>query len=118
VVAYVKSGDMKPIITLMYEPPKGFEETPTLTDFGYKIKILWRFRGFWAPKAVPQDRMKYLEWAFHEAFKSDAYQKFNKSKYMDLVPSYKNSADSIELINTTLESYMPMYKELGIKVMK
>ena len=112
--AYIESNDMKPILTLLNERPKAFSEAPSIEDIGLKMEPLLRFRGFFARKGVPQDRLKYLEWAFHEAWQSDSFQKFNHSKYMHLINSYRNMEDGKKLIRDAIASYSIVYKELGV----
>jgi tripartite-type tricarboxylate transporter receptor subunit TctC len=112
--AYIESNDMKPILTLLNERPKAFSDSPSIVDIGLKMEPLLRFRGFFARKGVPQDRLKYLEWAFHEAWESDSFQKFNHSKYMHLINSYRNMEDGKKLIRDAIASYSIVYKELGV----
>ncbi len=116
--AYIDSKDMRPILTFLKERPKAFADAACLTDIGSTMEPLLRFRGFFARKGVPQDRLKYLEWAFYEAWKTEPYQKFNRSKYMHLIDSYRNIQDGIKLIEDTVNSYIPVYKELGIGMYK
>jgi tripartite-type tricarboxylate transporter receptor subunit TctC len=112
--AYIESNDMKPILTLLNDRPKAFSDAPSIKDIGLKMEPLMRFRGFFARKGVPQDRLKYLEWAFHEAWQSDSFQKFNRSKYMHLINSYRNMEDGKKLIRDAISSYSVVYKDLGI----
>jgi tripartite-type tricarboxylate transporter receptor subunit TctC len=112
--AYIESKDMKPILTILKERPEAFADTPCLTDIGSKMKPLFRFRGFFGKKGIPQDRLAYLEWAFGEAWKSESFQKFNRSKYMHLMNSYRDMEGGKELIRDTIDTYMPVYKELGL----
>jgi tripartite-type tricarboxylate transporter receptor subunit TctC len=112
--AYIESKDMKPILTFLNERPKAFSDTPCLKDIGVDMKPLFRFRGFFAHKGVPKDRLKYLEWALRKAWGSDSFQKFNRSKYMHLMDSYRNMKDGKKLVKDTINSYKPVYKELGI----
>jgi tripartite-type tricarboxylate transporter receptor subunit TctC len=112
--AYIESKDMKPVITFLNERPKAFSEAVSLKDIGVDMKPLFRFRGFFARKGVPQARLKYLEWALAKAWKSDSFQKFNRSKYMHLINSYRNIEDGKKLVRDTISTYKPVYKELGM----
>ncbi len=112
--AYIESGDMKSILTLLNDRPKAFSDTQSLKDIGLEMEPLFRFRGFFARKGVPQDRLQYLEWAFRKAWESDSFQKFNRSKYMHLIDSYRNIEDGKKLIREAIKSYKVVYKELGI----
>ena len=112
--AYIESKDMKPVLTFLNERPKAFSEAPCLKDIGVDMKPLYRFRGFFARKGVPQARLKYLEWALREGFNSASFQKFNRSKYMHLVDSYRDVEGGKQLVRDTINTYKPVYKELGI----
>ena len=112
--AYIESGDMKPILTLLNDRPEAFSDAPCLKDIGLEMEPLFRFRGFFARKGVPKDRLQYLEWAFHQAWESDSFQKFNRSKYMHLINSYRDVAGGKKLIQDAISSYTAVYKELGI----
>ena len=112
--AYIESGDMKPILTLLNERPKAFADAPCIKDIRVDMEPLFRFRGFFARKGVPQDRLRYLEWAFRKAWESDSFQKFNRKKYMHLIDSYRNIEGGKKLIREAISSYSLVYKELGI----
>lgn len=112
--AYIESNDMKPILTLLKERPKAFADVPCFKDVGLDLEPLFRFRGFFARKGVSQDRLRYLEWAFREAWESDSFQKFNRKKYMHLINSYRNMEGGKKLVEDTIESYRGVYKELGM----
>ncbi len=112
--AYLESNDMKPILTLMRERPKAFSDTPCLEDIGAKMSPIFRFRGFYGRKGMPKDRLKYLEWAFHKAWESESFQKFNRRKYMHLMYCYRNIEDGKKLIQIVVDNYKSVYKEIGI----
>ncbi len=112
--AYIESKDMKPILTFLNERPKAFSEAPCLKDIGVDMKPLYRFRGFFARKGVSQARLRYLEWALRQGFNSASFQKFNRSKYMHLIDSYRDMEGGKDLVLDTIDTYIPVYKELGI----
>jgi tripartite-type tricarboxylate transporter receptor subunit TctC len=112
--AYIESNDMKPILTLLNERPEAFSDVPCLKDIGVDMEPLFRFRGFFARKGAPEERLQYLEWALRKAWESESFQKFNRSKYMHLINSYRNMADGKELIRETIKSYTTVYKETGM----
>jgi tripartite-type tricarboxylate transporter receptor subunit TctC len=111
---FLESGDFKPILTLLHERPSAFPDTPSMTEVGLKWTPLMRFRGFYVHKNTPPDRVKYLQWAFQKGFFADSYQAFNKKKYMDLIPSFRDTAGAKKLINDTMEIYKATYKEMGL----
>ncbi len=112
--AYIESNDMKPILTLLNDRPEAFADVPSFKDIGLDLKPLFRFRGFFARKGVPQDRLEYLERAFRKAFESDSFQKFNRKKYMHLIDSYRDIEGGKKLVKDTIKTYKAVYKELGM----
>lgn len=112
--SFLDAGKMKPILTFLKERPSAFGDVPSLKDLGVKFEPLSRFRGFYAHKDVPKDRLKYLEWAFAQGFNSAEFQEFNKKKYMHLVNSYRNTADGRKMIREAVATYTKVYKEIGI----
>ena len=111
---FLESGDFKPILTLLDKRPKAFADVPSMKDVGLKFTPLMRFRGFYVHKNAPADRVKYLRWAFQKGFGTESYQAFNKKKYMDLIPSFRDTEGAIKLINDTMKIYKKVYKEMGL----
>ena len=111
---FLDSGDFKPILTLLKERPAAFADVPAMGDVGLTFEPLMRFRGFYVKKGVPEDRLKWLQWAFQKAYFQPSYQAYNKSKFMDLIDSFRDTAGAIELINQTAEGYKAVYKEMGL----
>jgi len=111
---FLESGDFKPILTFLFERPSAFAKVPSMNDVGLKFTPLMRFRGFYVHKDVPKDRVKYLQWAFQNGYKTDSYMAFNKKKYMDLIPSYRDTEGAKKLINDTMKIYKKTYKEMGL----
>jgi len=114
VKGFLQSGDFKPILTLLKDRPKAFADVPAMADVGLTFKPLMRFRGFYVHKTTPPDRVKYLQWAFQKGYHTDNYLKFNKGKFMDLIPSFRDTAGAIELINETAAGYRTTYKKMGL----
>ena len=111
---FLDSGDFKPILTLLKERPAAFAEVPAMGDVGLTFEPLMRFRGFYVKKGVPEDRLEWLQWAFQKAYFQPSYQAYNKSKFMDLIDSFRDTAGAVELINQTAEGYKAVYKEMGL----
>ena len=111
---FLESGDFKPILTLLFERPAAFANVPSMTDVGLTFTPLMRFRGFYVNKNAPADRVKYLQWAFQKGFQTDSYQAFNKKKFMDLIPSFRDTEGARKLINDTMGVYKKVYKEMGL----
>jgi tripartite-type tricarboxylate transporter receptor subunit TctC len=111
---FLDSGDFKPILTLLKERPAAFAEVPAMGDVGLDFEPLMRYRGFYVKKGVPEDRLKWLQWAFQKAYFQPSYQAYNKTKFMDLIDSFRDTKGAIELINQTAKGYKAVYKEMGL----
>ena len=111
---FLDSGDFKPILTLLKERPSAFPDVPSMSDVGLTFEPLFRFRGFYVKKGVPEDRLKWLQWAFQKAFFQPSYQAFNEKKYMNLIDSFRDTEGAIELINATAQIYRETYKRMGL----
>ncbi len=114
VATFVKAGEMKPIFSFVEEAPELFADLPTLTTIGAGFKPLYRFRGFWVDPRTSQDRKDWLEAAIRAGYDTEGFQAFNKSKYMDLMDSYRDADGAKTLIEDALATYAQAYKSLGL----
>ncbi len=112
--SFLEAEQMKPILTLFAERPAAFADVPTTKDVGVDFEPLLRFRGFYTQPDVADDRRAYLEAACKQAFGSDSFQKFNESKFMTLIDSYRDTAGSKQLIDAAVKTYGEVYKEIGL----
>ncbi|MFT5503571.1 MAG: tripartite-type tricarboxylate transporter receptor subunit TctC, partial [Gammaproteobacteria bacterium] len=113
---FLDAGLFKPILTILKDAPSAFADVPSLSDAGLNFEPLYRFRGFYVHKEAPADRVAWLQWAFQKAYCQASYQKFNDSKYMGLIESYRDTAGSRDLIDTTVMQYREVYKSMGLAV--
>ncbi|MBX2869945.1 MAG: tripartite tricarboxylate transporter substrate binding protein [Acidiferrobacterales bacterium] len=113
---FLDAGTFKPILTMLKEAPAAFADVPSLTDAGLDFDPLFRFRGFYVHKDAPADRVEWLQWAFQKAYCEDSYQKYNESKFMTLIESFRDTAGSQELITNTISQYRDVYKQMGLEV--
>ncbi|HUU72935.1 MAG TPA: tripartite tricarboxylate transporter substrate binding protein [Burkholderiales bacterium] len=113
---FMDAGKFKPILTLLKERPAAFADVPSLTDVALDFDPLYRFRGFFVHKDAPADRVKWLQWAFQKAYCQPSYQKYNASKYMTLIESFRDTQGSRDLINQTVAQYRAVYKAMGLEV--
>jgi tripartite-type tricarboxylate transporter receptor subunit TctC len=113
---FLDAGKFKPILTILKERPAAFAEVPSLTDAGLDFDPLFRFRGFYVHKGTPADRVEWLQWAFQKAYCQPSYQKYNDSKYMTLIESYRDTAGTQDLITTTVGQYRDVYKQMGLEI--
>jgi tripartite-type tricarboxylate transporter receptor subunit TctC len=113
---FLDSGKFKPILTIFNERPAAFADVPTHKEMGYNFEPLLRFRGFFVNAKAPADRVKWLQWAFQRGYCQDSYQKFNDSKFMGVIDSYRDTAGAKELITSTIAQYRKVYKAMGLKL--
>jgi tripartite-type tricarboxylate transporter receptor subunit TctC len=113
---FLDAGKFKPILTILKERPAAFAEVPSLTDAGLDFDPLFRFRGFYVHKGTPAERVEWLQWAFQKAYCQPSYQKFNDSKFMTLIESFRDTAGTQDLITTTIGQYRDVYKKMGLKL--
>ena len=113
---FLDSGDFKPILTIFNDRPSVFADVPTHREMGMDFEPLLRFRGFYVHKDAPKDRVEWLKWAFQRGYCEDSYQKFNESKFMTVIDSYRDTEGSIALINATIPQYREVYKQMGLDV--
>ena len=113
---FLDSGDFKPILTIFNDRPDVFADVPTHREMGMDFGPLLRFRGFYVHKDAPKDRVEWLKWAFQRGYCEDSYQKFNESKFMTVIDSYRDTEGSIALINATIPQYREVYKQMGLDV--
>jgi tripartite-type tricarboxylate transporter receptor subunit TctC len=112
---FLEADQFKPIFTFLEQSPEAFAGVPAIGDVEQAdFAPLLRFRGFWLHRDVPEERKQYLEAACREAFDSDGYQAFNTDNYMHLIDSYRDTAGARELINTSIETYTAVYKDIGL----
>ncbi len=113
---FLDAGRFMPILTILKERPGAFADVPSLTDAGLKFDPLFRFRGFYVKKGAPADRVAWLQWAFQKAYCQDSYQKYNDSKFMTLIESFRDTDGSKKLIDNTVTQYREVYKSMGLEV--
>ncbi|MCY4275686.1 MAG: tripartite tricarboxylate transporter substrate-binding protein, partial [Gammaproteobacteria bacterium] len=113
---FLDAGTFKPILTILPEAPSAFPDVPALSDAGLDFEPLYRFRGFYVHKDAPADRVEWLQWAFQKAYCEQSYQDFNKSKFMHLIESFRDTEGARSLISTTIDQYRNVYKEMGLDV--
>ena len=112
--SFLDAGTMVPVLTFLDNRPDVFADVPTHIEAGANFDALTRFRGFYVKRGVPRDRLAFLQEACAEGFKERGYADFNRSKFMHLIDSYRDTEGSIDLINGAVATYQRIYKDLGI----
>ena len=113
---FLDSDKFKPILTVFNERPSVFADVPTHKEMGMNFEPLLRFRGFYVHSNAPSDRVKWLQWAFQRAYCQDSYQKFNESKFMTVIDSYRDTQGARDLIKSSIIQYRNVYKDMGLNV--
>ena len=113
---FLDADKFKPILTVFNERPSVFADVPTHKDMGMNFDPLLRFRGFYVHANAPSDRVKWLQWAFQRAYCQDSYQKFNESKFMTVIDSYRDTQGARDLIKSSIIQYRNVYKDMGLNV--
>jgi len=113
---FLDAGNFKPILTVFNERPAAFADVPTHMEMGMTFEPLLRFRGFYVNADAPKDRVDWLKWAFQRAYCQDSYQKYNESKFMTVIDSYRDTEGSRKLISSTIDQYRAVYKQMGLEV--
>ncbi|XDZ66492.1 tripartite tricarboxylate transporter substrate binding protein [Alphaproteobacteria bacterium LSUCC0684] len=113
---FLDAGNFKPILSIFNERPGIFADVPTHREMGMDFEPLLRFRGFYVHKGIPEDRLNWLKWAFQRAYCQDSYQKYNDSKFMNVIDSYRDTEGAIKLISNSINQYREVYKEMGLDV--
>jgi len=113
---FLDAGNFKPILTVFGERPKAFADVPTHVEMGMSFEPLLRFRGFYVNAKAPADRVKWLQWAFQRGYCQDSYQKYNESKFMTVIDSYRDTDGARKLIGQSIEQYRTVYKNMGMAV--
>ena len=113
---FLDADKFKPILTIFNERPSVFADVPTHMEMGMNFEPLLRFRGFYVHANAPADRVKWLQWAFQRAYCQNSYQKFNESKFMNVIDSYRDTAGARDLIKSSIIQYRNVYKDMGLDV--
>jgi len=113
---FLDADKFKPILTIFNERPSVFADVPTHREMGMSFEPLLRFRGFYVHANAPANRVEWLQWAFQRAYCQDSYQKFNESKFMTVIDSYRDTAGARKLINSSIAQYRDVYKAMGLDV--
>lgn len=112
---FLEADKLKPILTFFDERPDAFSEVPTTADVGADFTPLLRFRGFWTHPDVPDARKRYLEAKIKDAWNTEGFQEFNRSKFMHLVDSYRGHEGARKLLDNAVETYIDVYEKIGLR---
>lgn len=109
----IKAGKLNPIVTFAKKRPSYMPDTPTAVEKGYDVPVQ-QSRAVFAPKGTPKKVIDRLVSAFHKAFDSAAYRKFNKDN--QLTPNEVSGAALRTQWTSSLTSYRRLVDKHGIKL--
>ncbi len=111
---FLDSGKFRPILTLLPNRVPAFADTPSMSDAGLDFEPLLRFRSYFAKPDVPKVRLDWLKWAFQKAYCQPSFQAFNAKAYMHPTESFRDSAGTARLIDSTVTAYRKMQERFGL----
>jgi len=112
VMSMVEEGSVWPVLMLTEKRVARFSNVPCAGELGYEVPPkLWR--GIAVKGGTPMDIVKYLEYVFTEAMKTDVYQSFEERRMLNLYPGYLGSEDFKKAWEREYELYEKMMKKLG-----
>lgn len=112
VAPYLKSGDMKPIISFTDTRPEEFKDIPALKELDNNVKNVYKVRGFYMNPKMSKDKQEYLLDVFKKAYESKEFQDYINDKY-PAEKKYRNYDEVIALLNDMIATYKQTYKDLG-----
>jgi tripartite-type tricarboxylate transporter receptor subunit TctC len=104
-VSFVKSGELRPLVTFYEQRDLLYPEVPTPRELGYKFPVLPLLRGVIGPPNTPRDRVKILEAAFIKAAKDPEYLEL--AKKMNIIVGTIGSKAYAEKIKEGFEFLEP-----------
>jgi tripartite-type tricarboxylate transporter receptor subunit TctC len=109
---YVKSGELRLLVTYGRTRYSVYPDTPTFRDLGYKT---WMASPcvVVAPKGTPAPIVNKLHDAFKQSMDDAAFQRTLANLNMNM--GYANPADSAKFISDLDELYAGFIKDIGVK---
>lgn len=112
VAPYLKSGDMKPVMSYTDKRPSEFQTIPCIKELDKTVVNIYKVRGFYCRPTLDPKIQAYLREGFKRAFLSDAFQTYVRDKYL-VDTQYRDLTQSLDLLHGMMETYTKTYKELG-----
>jgi len=102
-LSYVKSGQMRPIMTLDEKRDPNFPDVPAVGELGHKDLGIFNI-AYWltGPPGVPKERLQILEEALMKTLKDPEFLKWAKVAGVDVSPGSGEEAKKLALNFFTL----------------
>lgn len=113
-IGQVEAGELIPLVAYTNERMGGlFENTPTFTEVGYPDLIFREVRGFLAPPEMSAAAVAYYEDVIKKVTETDEWlTDYIERNYLE--PIYMNSKESREFFEQEIESYIAIFKDVGV----
>ena len=112
VVSFVESGDLVPIVVFAPKRLASFPDVPAITEFGLDL-ALPNWRGFAAPRNIPDARAQVLIAALKKVLSSPEYHDICSKQYKCL-PSLVLGNDAEKYAKNYYDDMSGVMKRLGM----
>lgn len=112
VQTYVDSGLVKILGVFAPERLPEIPDVPTMTECGYPKSIMTVFRGFLAPKGMPEELIKTIDAATRYALQDEKVKEFMATQ--NYTNNYMNAEDFGALLDREDKIYAEQSRALGI----
>jgi putative tricarboxylic transport membrane protein len=110
-VPQLEAGELKLLMVAAEERIKRFPDVPTAKELGHDI-VIASYRGIGVHIDTPLEIKEKLAKAVEEAVQSEAFQKYEVSNYLDLVPGVLYFDDALARLENVYEYTSTAYKAL------
>jgi putative tricarboxylic transport membrane protein len=107
-MAQIKANQIRAIVTFNTKRLPSMPNVPTTGDEGYPV-VIDKFRGFGAPKGVPDDVIKAMEAAVKRMFDSPEYKAMAEKN--NQIPTFLGSADFAKFLAEKDQKYRAYFKK-------
>ncbi|MBN2568742.1 MAG: tripartite tricarboxylate transporter substrate binding protein [Deltaproteobacteria bacterium] len=115
--SFITGGIYQPLIAFADKRLEGFEDVITSKELNIDLPMA-RWRGLAIKAGTPPEIVKYLECATREAFKSKAYQDYQKKVWMHFIDGWMGTDQFSSYAKKEYDIYGEVLQQLGYKVVK
>lgn len=111
-VPYIRSGDLRPLVSYMNRRSKLFPDVPTWRELGFDVGNEGGL-GIAGPAGMPQPVVHKLVDAFKKAMEDREFIEIMEKMYIPIF--YNGPEEFTKFIETNLKATAQMFKELGVQ---